>query len=254
MTAESLPLNKDLAQPDNSNHTIIQLEEIGKFYGRDHTRVTALDNISLTIEKGEYCTIMGASGSGKSTLMNVMGCLDRPNSGRYYLDSLDVSRLPDRDLAVVRNQKIGFVFQQFHLLPQMTALENVVLPMIYGGVSPQERRSRGLEALEKVGLGNRVNNKPNQLSGGQQQRVAIARAIVNNPMLLLADEPTGALDSQTTDEVLAIFEGLHQAGITVVVVTHESEVARHSERVIWFRDGRVVHPYLSPEQLHSVVD
>ncbi len=257
MTAESLPLTKNLSQPDHSHPehpNIIHLEEITKVYGSNNTTVQALDNINLIIEKGEYCTIMGASGSGKSTLMNIIGCLDRPTSGGYYLDSLDVSQLPDSDLAAIRNKKIGFVFQQFHLLPQMTALENVILPMIYRGISPQERRERSLEALEKVGLGKRVNNKPNQLSGGQQQRVAIARAIVNNPILLLADEPTGALDTQTTDEVLAIFESLHQAGITVVVVTHESEVARHSQRVIWFRDGQVIHPNLSPEQLHSVID
>ncbi|MGK7941091.1 MAG: ABC transporter ATP-binding protein [Crocosphaera sp.] len=257
MTAESPPLNKKLSQPDHSyphHPNIIRLEEITKVYGSNNSTVQALDNINLTIEKGEYCTIMGASGSGKSTLMNIIGCLDRPTSGGYYLDSVDVSQLPDSDLAAIRNKKIGFVFQQFHLLPQMTALENVILPMIYGGISPQERRDRALEALEKVGLANRVNNKPHQLSGGQQQRVAIARAIVNNPILLLADEPTGALDSQTTDEVLGIFESLHQAGITVVVVTHESEVARHSQRVIWFRDGQILHPNLSPEQLHSVID
>ena len=254
MTTESLPLNKNSVENNSYHPIIIRLEEISKVYGRDHTSVTALDNINLTMQTGEYCTIMGASGSGKSTLMNMIGCLDRPTSGRYYLDSLDVSQLPDTQLAEVRNKKIGFVFQQFHLLPQMTALENVMLPMIYGGVSPQERRDRALEALERVGLGNRVNNKPNQLSGGQQQRVAIARAIVNNPILLLADEPTGALDSQTTDEVLAIFESLYQAGITVVVVTHESEVARHSRRVIWFRDGQIIHPNLNPEQLHSVID
>ncbi len=257
MTADSLPLTKNSSQPHDSHAyhpIIIRIEEIRKVYGSDNTIVKALDKINLTIEKGEYCTIMGASGSGKSTLMNIIGCLDRPTSGRYYLDSVDVSQLPDSSLAAIRNKKIGFVFQQFHLLPQMTALENVILPMVYGGVSPQERRDRALEALERVGLGNRVNNKPNQLSGGQQQRVAIARAIVNNPILLLADEPTGALDSQTTNEVLGIFETLNQAGITVVVVTHEAEVARHSQRVIWFRDGQVIHPHLSPEQLHSVID
>lgn len=254
MTTESLPLTQNSADNHPYHPIIIRIEEIRKVYGSDNTIVKALDKINLTIEKGEYCTIMGASGSGKSTLMNIIGCLDRPTSGRYYLDSVDVSQLPDSSLAAIRNGKIGFIFQQFHLLPQMTALENVILPMVYGGVSPQERRDRALEALERVGLGNRVNNKPNQLSGGQQQRVAIARAIVNNPILLLADEPTGALDSQTTNEVLGIFETLNQGGITVVVVTHEAEVARHSQRVIWFRDGQVIHPHLSPEQLHSVID
>ncbi|EAZ88936.1 ABC transporter ATP-binding protein [Crocosphaera chwakensis] len=257
MTAESLSLTKQSSQasPSHDYHPIIiRLEEITKTYGSGNTKVKALDNINLTIEKGEYCTIMGASGSGKSTLMNILGCLDRPSSGRYYLDNVDVSGLTDSQLATVRNGKIGFVFQQFHLLPQMTALENVILPMIYGEVFPTERRNRALEALEKVGLGNRVNNKPNQLSGGQQQRVAIARSIVNQPVLLLADEPTGALDSQTTEEVLNIFESLHEAGITVVVVTHEAEVARHSQRVIWFKDGKVVHSQLAPQELHSVID
>ncbi len=257
MTAESLSLTEQSykASPSYDYHPIIiRLEDITKTYGSGNTKVNALDNINLTIEKGEYCTIMGASGSGKSTLMNILGCLDRPSSGRYYLDNVDVSGLADSQLAVVRNGKIGFVFQQFHLLPQMTALENVILPMIYGEVSPSERRDRALEALEKVGLSNRVNNKPNQLSGGQQQRVAIARAIVNQPVLLLADEPTGALDSQTTEEVLDIFESLHQAGITVVVVTHEAEVARHSQRVIWFKDGQVIHSQLEPQELHSVID
>ncbi|ACB49719.1 ATP-binding protein of ABC transporter [Crocosphaera subtropica ATCC 51142] len=257
MTAESLSLTQKSSQPSPSHDyhpIIIRLEEITKIYGSENTKVKALDKINLTIEKGEYCTIMGASGSGKSTLMNILGCLDRPSSGRYYLDNIDVSRLPDSQLAEIRNGKIGFVFQQFHLLPQMTALENVILPMIYGEVSPTERRNRALEALEKVGLGNRINNKPNQLSGGQQQRVAIARAIVNEPVLLLADEPTGALDSQTTEEVLDIFESLHQVGITVVVVTHEAEVARHSRRVIWFKDGQIVHSHINPQELHGVVD
>ncbi|MDJ0842896.1 ABC transporter ATP-binding protein [Crocosphaera sp.] len=257
MTTEGLPLSNKLFQPTPSrdyHSIIIRLETITKIYGSDNTKVKALDNIDLTIEKGEYCTIMGASGSGKSTLMNIIGCLDRPSSGRYYLDNVDVSQLPDSQLAAIRNRKIGFVFQQFHLLPQMTALDNVILPMIYAEVSPSERRDRALEALEKVGLGNRVNNKPNQLSGGQQQRVALARAIVNQPVLLLADEPTGALDSQTTEEVLDIFESLYQAGITVVVVTHETEVARHSRRVIWFKDGQVVHSHLNPQELHSVIN
>jgi putative ABC transport system ATP-binding protein len=256
MTNESLPLTKSSDKPQQvpGYHPIlIRLEEIRKVYGSDNTRVQALDNINLTIEKGEYCTIMGASGSGKSTLMNIIGCLDRPTSGRYYLDNVDLSHIRDSQIAAIRNGKIGFVFQQFHLLPQMTALDNVILPMIYGGIPPQERRERALEALEKVGLGNRIQNKPNQLSGGQQQRVAIARAIVNNPVLLLADEPTGALDSGTTDEVLGIFETLNQSGITVVVVTHESEVARHSQRVIWFRDGQVIHPNLSPDELYTVI-
>lgn len=232
---------------------IIRLEEVSKIYGKGETTVHALSEINLTIEKGEYCAIMGASGSGKSTAMNIIGCLDRPTSGRYYLDSMDVSRLPDADLATIRNRKIGFVFQQFHLLPQMSALENVMLPMVYAGVPAQERRDRAVSALTRVGLEHRMNNKPNQLSGGQQQRVAIARAIVNRPVLILADEPTGALDSKTTAEVIDIFGELHQSGITVVMVTHEADVASHSHRIIWFKDGNVIHSHLAPANLHQVI-
>jgi putative ABC transport system ATP-binding protein len=232
---------------------IIRLENVSKIYGSGETMVKALNNINLSLKKGEYCAIMGASGSGKSTAMNIIGCLDRPTSGSYYLENLDVSTLPDGDLAQIRNRKIGFVFQQFHLLPQMSALENVMLPMIYGGVSPQERKERAIAALTKVKLDNRLHNKPNQLSGGQQQRVAIARAIVNQPILLLADEPTGALDSKTTQEVMAIFSELNNSGITIVMVTHEADVARHSGRIIWFKDGEVVYPNLAPTDLHEVI-
>jgi len=232
---------------------IIRLENVSKIYGSGETMVKALNNVNLSLKKGEYCAIMGASGSGKSTAMNIIGCLDRPTSGSYYLENLDVSTLPDGDLAQIRNRKIGFVFQQFHLLPQMSALENVMLPMIYGGVSPQERKERAIAALTKVKLDNRLHNKPNQLSGGQQQRVAIARAIVNQPILLLADEPTGALDSKTTQEVMAIFSELNNSGITIVMVTHEADVARHSQRIIWFKDGEVVYPNLAPTDLHEVI-
>ena len=232
---------------------IIRLENVSKIYGSGETMVKALNNVNLSLKKGEYCAIMGASGSGKSTAMNIIGCLDRPTLGAYYLENLDVSTLPDGDLAQIRNRKIGFVFQQFHLLPQMSALENVMLPMIYGGVSPQERKERAIAALTKVKLDNRLHNKPNQLSGGQQQRVAIARAIVNQPILLLADEPTGALDSKTTQEVMAIFSELNNSGITIVMVTHEADVARHSQRIIWFKDGEVVYPNLAPTDLHEVI-
>lgn len=223
-----------------ANSAIVHLENITKVYGWGETAIQALSGVNLTVEAGEFCAIMGASGSGKSTMMNVIGCLDLPTSGRYCLDGVDVAPLGDRDLAHIRNQKLGFVFQQFHLLPQLTALENVMLPMIYAGVPPEKRRERATESLKRVGLGSRLNNKPNQLSGGQQQRVAIARAIVNHPVLLLADEPTGALDSRTTQEILNIFTDLNASGMTVMVVTHEIEVAHCTHRTIWFKDGRVL--------------
>ncbi|MGG6294630.1 ABC transporter ATP-binding protein [Leptolyngbya sp. AN02str] len=232
--------------------TIIRLEQVSKVYGAGNTEVRALAEVDLTIDSGEYCAIMGPSGSGKSTAMNIIGCLDRPTSGHYYLDGLDVANMSDADLAVIRNRKIGFVFQQFHLLPQLTALENVMLPMVYAGISHAERTERAEEALTRVGLANRLNNRPNQLSGGQQQRVAIARAIVNRPVLLLADEPTGALDSKTTQEVMAIFQELNDSGMTVVMVTHEPEVARLTHRVVWFRDGQVIHAHLEPAELGQV--
>jgi putative ABC transport system ATP-binding protein len=229
--------------------TIIRLENIFKVYGSGETEVKALNNVNLTIDEGEYCSIMGPSGSGKSTAMNIIGCLDRPTSGSYYLDNVDVAQMDDKALAHIRNIKLGFVFQQFHLLPQLTALENVMLPMVYASVNPAERRDRATEALIKVGLEKRLNNKPTQLSGGQQQRVAIARAIVNRPVVLLADEPTGALDSRTTQEVLDIFTELNASGITVVMVTHEPEVARQTQRIVWFRDGKVVHSHLTASDL-----
>lgn len=229
--------------------TVIRMENITKIYQMGDVEVQALAGVSLVVEQGEYCSIMGASGSGKSTAMNIIGCLDRPTGGQYYLDNVDVSQLPDEDLAVIRNVKLGFVFQQFHLLPQLTALENVMLPMIYAGVPSQERRERAAEALKRVGLENRMKNRPNQLSGGQQQRVAIARAIVNQPVMLLADEPTGALDSKTTQEVMDIFTELYESGITVVMVTHEPEVARLTKRIVWFRDGQVIHSHMTPEEI-----
>jgi putative ABC transport system ATP-binding protein len=231
---------------------IIRLENIAKTYGAGETEVRALSDVNLVVEQGEYCSIMGASGSGKSTMMNIIGCLDRPSAGRYYLDGVDVSALSDSDLAHIRNRKLGFVFQQFHLLPQLSALENVMLPMVYANVPAEERRQRATEALQRVGLGNRMNNRPNQLSGGQQQRVAIARAIVNRPVLLLADEPTGALDTHTTEEVMNIFTELNNTGITIIIVTHEPEVARLTKRVAWFRDGQVLHSHLDPQELGRV--
>lgn len=232
---------------------MIRLEQVSKIYGSGNTAVKALKSVDLTINKGEYCSVMGSSGSGKSTIMNIIGCLDRPSQGKYYFNNVDVAKLPELELAKIRNQQIGFVFQQFHLLPQLTALDNVILPMIYGQIKPGERKNRAIEALTQVGLQERMFNKPNQLSGGQQQRVAIARAIVNQPLLLLADEPTGALDSQTTKEVMNIFSQLNAQGITIIMVTHEADVARLSNRVVWFRDGEVVYSNLAPQEITTVI-
>jgi len=228
---------------------IVRLENIHKLYGSGETEVKALSGVDLTVEPGEYCAIMGASGSGKSTMMNIIGCLDRPTRGHYYLDGVDVANLSDTELAHIRNRKLGFVFQQFHLLPQLTAMENVMLPLVYGNVPERQRRERAEAALTRVGLSHRLNNRPNQLSGGQQQRVAIARAIVGQPVLLLADEPTGALDSHTTEEILNIFGELNTSGMTVVMVTHEPDVARRTQRIAWFKDGQVVNPNLNPQDL-----
>ncbi len=220
---------------------VASLEKISKTYGNNDLQVKALDNIDLEIFKGDYLAVMGASGSGKSTAMNIIGCLDRPSKGIYRLNDIPVENLSDDELAELRNQKLGFVFQQFHLLSDATALENVTLPMIYAGVNPNLREKRAKDALKKVGLSQRINNRPNQLSGGQQQRVAIARAIINNPSILLADEPTGALDSKTTEDVLDLFDKLHQSGITIVLVTHEDEVANRAKKVARFKDGKIVN-------------
>ena len=219
---------------------VAQLQGVDKVYGSGEMAVKALDGVNLTVNRGDYLAVMGASGSGKSTAMNILGCLDRPSSGSYRLNNTPVEDLSDDQLADLRNRDLGFVFQQFHLLPQLSALDNVILPMVYAGVPAAERRQRAQAALERVGLGQRLNNKPNQLSGGQQQRVAIARALINQPALLLADEPTGALDSQTTAEVLDIFDALHRGGMTVVMVTHEDDVAARAEKIVHFRDGRIL--------------
>lgn len=219
---------------------LIEVQDVSKVYRMGDVEVRALDGVSLQVEAGELLAIMGASGSGKSTLMNVLGCLDRPTCGSYRLDGKDVSRL-DRDaLAVTRNQTIGFVFQSFNLLSRTSALENVELPLLYAGVSGRERARRASEALNRVGLGERKDHHPNQLSGGQQQRVAVARALVSNPRLLLGDEPTGNLDSRTSVEIMALFQDLHRTGITVVLVTHEPDVAAYAARVVVVRDGKIV--------------
>jgi putative ABC transport system ATP-binding protein len=219
---------------------VIELQAVSKIYGSEDTIVRAVDEVDLVVHTGDYVALMGASGSGKSTLMNIIGCLDIPTRGRYLFDGVDTRRLDEKRRATIRNQKIGFIFQSFNLIPRTTAVSNVELPMTYAGVRPSERRRRALVALDQVGLAARADHGPAQLSGLQQQRVAIARAIATDPVLLLAEiEPTGALDSRSTDEVLALFDDLNVAGRTLVVITHEEEVADHTKRVIRMRDGKV---------------
>ena len=223
----------------NMNNVIIKLEDIQKSYFMGSQAISVLKGITLDIRQNEYVALMGPSGSGKSTLMNILGCLDSPTGGRYVLNGKDVSKMPDDDLATVRNTEIGFVFQQFNLLPRLTAAENVALPLVYAGINKRDRIERAMEALKKVGLADRSHHKSNELSGGQIQRVAIARAVVNNPSLLLADEPTGNLDSKTSVEVMEIFAQIQSSGNTVVLVTHEEDIAAYAHRVVRLRDGLI---------------
>jgi putative ABC transport system ATP-binding protein len=225
------------ASPDAKG--IIHIDDLHKYYEMGETRVHALRGVSLEIERGEFLAIMGASGSGKSTFMNILGCLDKPSAGRYLLEDTDVSKHDKKALALIRNQKIGFVFQGFNLLARTTALENVELPTLYTRIDQAERGKRASEALALVGLANRSEHFPSQMSGGQQQRVAIARALVNRPSILLADEPTGNLDSRTSVEIMEIFQNLNDQGLTIVLVTHENDIAQYAKRVLVFRDGKI---------------
>ena len=220
---------------------VIQVEDVHKYYDLGETKVHALRGVDMKVERGEFVAIMGSSGSGKSTFMNMLGCLDKPSSGRYILEGTDVSKLEKKDLAAIRNRKLGFVFQGFNLLSRTTALENVELPTLYAKMEKEERASRAKEVLEMVGLGGRLDHFPSQLSGGQQQRVAIARALVNKPAILLADEPTGNLDSRTSVEIMQIFQELNEQGLTIVLVTHEPDIAQFAKRIVVFRDGKIRH-------------
>lgn len=223
-----------------ASEELIRLDNLVKIYDTGALKVLGLNKINLTVRKGEFVAIMGHSGSGKSTLMNILGCLDRPTLGHYYLDGVDVADMTPNELSAIRNKKIGFVFQSFNLISRMTIEKNVEVPMTYARMKPAQRRERAVELLEMVGLGSRIDHEPNELSGGQRQRVAIARALANRPPLLLADEPTGNLDSQASIEIMELFARLHQSGVTVVVVTHEENIAAYTHRIITFRDGKML--------------
>ncbi len=233
---------------------IIQVKNISRVYKVGLETIYALRSITLSIAKNEYVALMGSSGSGKSTLMNVLGCLDTPSGGEYQLNNIDVSRLSDNQLAEIRNKQIGFVFQTFNLLPRSTALDNVALPLVYAGVSREERQARALKSLQDVGLGDRVTHRPNELSGGQRQRVAIARALVTKPAIILADEPTGNLDSKTSIEIMALLADIHDKGNTVILVTHEEDIARHAHRIVRLKDGMVESDQKNPNPIINQIN
>ncbi len=249
-------IKAEAATTPDPNQALIEITDLKKRYQMGSEVVWALDGISLTVERGEYIAIMGPSGSGKSTLMNMLGCLDTPTSGHYFLNGQDVSQYTDDELAEIRNREIGFVFQTFNLLPRVDCLRNAELPLIYAGMSRAERRERAAEALRNVGLGDRMDHRPNELSGGQRQRVATARALVNNPSLILADEPTGNLDTETGHEIMMLFESLYRQGNTLLVVTHEEDIAHHARRILRLRDGKLEQDVRvdSPELANAVVE
>lgn len=228
---------------------IINVKNISRVYKVGLETIYALRSITLSIDKNEYVALMGSSGSGKSTLMNVLGCLDTPSGGEYYLNNIDVARLSDNELAEIRNKQIGFVFQTFNLLPRSTALDNVALPLVYAGIGREEREARAMKVLQDVGLGDRVTHRPNELSGGQRQRVAIARALVTNPAIILADEPTGNLDSKTSMEIMGLLADIHDKGNTVILVTHEEDIARHAHRIVRLKDGMVESDQKNPNPI-----
>lgn len=232
---------------------LISIKDLNKTYIMGAEKVEALKSVTLEIEKNEYVALMGPSGSGKSTLMNLVGCLDSPTGGEYWLNGIEVSTMDDGELAEVRNKQIGFVFQTFNLLPRLSALENVALPLVYAGFGKEERLEKARKTLEAVGLGDRVMHKPNELSGGQRQRVAVARALVNDPAIILADEPTGNLDTKTSYEIMGLFEQIHQAGNTIILVTHEQDIAMHAHRIVRLRDGLIESDQLN-DQIVSMAD